>query len=339
MSGDPYGIVLSGDEASIREAYDAWLRQPVDQEMSNGEEPAAGDPQLQTLKSSVSVTGPGTFLRRAQRTLSFGPASTRGWWFDRTDLPQSLPILSTVNNVWTTVRNIVLCSGSPHNYMRMVEHILALKVGLGIDSATIRLDSGDPPLFDRSSRDLYNALASAGAVPLSRPAGYVSVREPVTVGARGGSFLTFLPAEDGRRQLHVDCAVDFKTAIGKQRIRFPVTRKTFCYGSIARTNTTLWMMLYCRTIGLLFADTRSLGYTVHNILVAGPRRYHNEPRLVVNGKSLEAVWHRATLDLLAAVGLINRGRFVGRIISYKSGHALDVEMVRQLYHRDLLVRV
>jgi len=55
-----------------------------------------------------------------------------------------------------------------------------------------------------------------------------------------------------------------------------------------------------------------------------------------NGKSLEAVWHRAVLDLLAAIALIDEGLFVGEIVSYKSGHGLDVEMVQRLYQEAVL---
>ena len=96
------------------------------------------------------------------------------------------------------------------------------------------------------------------------------------------------------------------------------------------------MMIYCKTIGKIFADTRHLGYTTKNILVAGPNKYVNEPGLMHEGKSLEAVWHRACLDLLAAIALIDRGRFVGKVISYKAGHTLDVQAVRELYLHDLL---
>jgi UDP-3-O-acyl-N-acetylglucosamine deacetylase len=157
--------------------------------------------------------------------------------------------------------------------------------------------------------------------------------------ASNGGFLTFHPAEDGNRRLTVDCAVDFKTAIGRQRIRFDVNHETFRRGASARTNTNMWMMLYCKTIGKLFADTRNLGYTMKNILVAGPKHYINRPGLIVNGKSLEAVWHRAVLDLLAAVALIDCGRLAGHIDSYKAGHALDVDMIKLLYQHDLLEEI
>jgi len=90
---------------------------------------------------------------------------------------------------------------------------------------------------------------------------------------------------------------------------------------------------------MIFADTRNIGYTPKNILIAGKRRYYNEPKLMHGEKSLEAVWHRATLDLLAALALADRGRIVGKVISYRAGHSLDVQMVRELYQRDLLVEV
>lgn len=338
MSNDEYGTILAGNREDIHHAYEKWSQQPIDQEMIDDVADEYETRQT-TLGKPVSVTGPGTFFGRAQRTLTFEPTTHKGWWLDRVDLPDSLPIHVSVHNVWTAVRNIVLHSGSPHNYIRMVEHIIALKMGMGLDNVTIRMDSGDPPLFDRSSMDLVEAIEEAGIVAQQTPAVYVTVKEPVTVGGPNGSFLTFLPAKNNSRTLIVDCAVDFRSAIGKQRIRFTVNRKTFQHGALARTNTTLWMMIYCKTIGKIFADVRNLGYTTRNILVAGPDRYFNEPYLVHEGKSLEAVWHRASLDLLAAVALIDRGRFIGRIISYKAGHTLDVQMISELYQHDLLCKI
>ncbi len=334
MPTQSIGRVLLGDEAEILEAVRRFQSQPVDQEMMDG---ADDDHEWRqtTIGKPVSVSGPGTFFGGAQRRLEFEPTLAKGWWLDRQDVHDSMPIEVSVKNVWTTARNIVLCSGSPHNYVRMVEHIVALKY-MGLDNLMIRLDSGDPPLFDRSSMDLVEAIDEAGIVPQADLSEYVTVREPVTVG-RGGSFLTFYPAEGDSRRLTIDCAIDFPNAIGKQRIRFDVNGKTLRHGAFARTNTNMWMMLYCKTIGKLFADVRHLGYSLKNILVAGPRRYVNKPHMIHNGKSLEAAWHRAVLDLLAAVALIDRGRLAGHIESYRAGHGLDVEMIKALVQNDLLV--
>lgn len=338
MASYKTGQIILGKEREILAFSDKFNGQAVDQEMM-ADDPGFHSETVMTLGKNASVTGPGTFLGKATRKLYFRPTTESGWFFDRTDLQDQMPIGVKVNDVWTTVRNIVLCSGSPHNYMRMVEHIVAIKVGMGIDNVIISVDSGDPPLFDRGSLDLVEAVEEAGIVPGANSAKYVTVREPVTAGGPGGSFLTFLPAENGSRELFIDCALDFKSAIGKQRIRFNVNRKTFRYGAIARTNTTLLMMLYTKTIGRLFADVRNLGYTMKNIQIAGRWHYVNKPGLMHNGKSLEAAWHRATLDLLAAVALIDKGRFAGTIVSYKSGHYLDVQAIRELYHRELIVEM
>jgi UDP-3-O-acyl-N-acetylglucosamine deacetylase len=165
---------------------------------------------------------------------------------------------------------------------------------------------------------------------------YFTVKEKVTVGTTG-NFLTFVPAAPGDLSLTVDCAIDFQTAIGKQRIKFRLGRERFKYGAAARTNTSFIKMLYCRTIGKIFADIRHLGYTMDNILVASRWGYINEAKLLHDGKSLEAVWHRATLDLLAAIALIEDGRFCGHVVSYRAGHALDCHMIRLLYKNKLLI--
>lgn len=338
MSIGQFGTIVKGSADLLRRSAEAWERQPVD--LDQAPVPDGLPARQTTLGKSISVTGPGTFFGRAQRTLTFAPAPAgSGWAFLRDDLRNVLPIRVSVDTVWTTARNIVLCSGSPHNYMRMVEHIVALKVGMGIDNVTIRVDSGDPPLFDRGSMDLVEAVEKAGIVEQDSQAPCLTVREPVTAVAANGGFLAFLPAEPGDRSLHVDCSVNFKSAIGMQRIRFRVDRETFRHGALARTNAPLWQVLYTKTIGLIFADTRSLGYTTRNILIHSRFGYFTNPQMFHNGKSLEAVWHRAALDLLAAVALIGRGRFCGKIVSYMAGHALDVDMVRELYQRDLLVPV
>jgi UDP-3-O-acyl-N-acetylglucosamine deacetylase len=338
MNQKPYGVILAGDADEVRRACDTFTQQGVDWDLT-GEPPDPPDRRQVTIRKSVRVAGPGTFFGRERRTLSFEPTTLAGWWFDRVDQPGSLPIKVSVRNVWTTIRNIVLRSGSPHNYMRMVEHIIALRLGLGVDNLMIKADSGDPPLFDRGSMDLVEALADAGTEPQDAPVIYVTVKEPVTMGGANGSFLTLLPARNKTLHLQMDCAVDYPNAMGKQRVRFNLNRRRFCYGALARTNTTAAMKWYAQTAGKLFADIRNLGYTDKNILIAGRHRYMNEPLLIHAGKSLEAVWHRSLLDLLAALALIDDGRFVGGVVSYKAGHALDVEMVRILSRYGLLQTV
>ena len=340
-AGDPFGMIVGGDPARIRESYSEFSALPVDWDLMEDPPPELASRQ-RTLARPVTVQGPGTFLGQATRTLTFEPTTLEGWWFDRADLPQTLPVRVSIRNVWTTgqvVSNIVLRSGMPQNYIRLVEHIIALRMGGTVHNLMIRTDSGDPPLLTRYGQEILEAFETAGTREISRPAAYVTVKERVTLAGPRGELLILSPFQGGQPVLNLDCAVSFRTAIGRQRIRYPVNRKNLHYGSEARTNTTLTKMLYCKTVGKLFADIRNLGYTRENVLVAGRFKYFNKPKLLHEGKSLEAVWHRSALDLLAALALIEEGLFVGDVVSYKAGHRLDVELIRHLYRQQLLIPI
>jgi UDP-3-O-acyl-N-acetylglucosamine deacetylase len=280
-------------------------------------------------------------MGKATRTMTFEPSNKEGWWLDRTDLPGSLPIRVGIANVWTTgqiVSNIVLRSGNPHNYVRMVEHLISLRMGMGIDNMVIKFDSGDPPLFEQGSLDVVDALNQCGTKTIDKPVQYFTVKEPVTVGGAYGDFMTLAPPDNpDDPQLMVDAAISFNTAIGQQRVKFPVCKELTEMACIARTNTSYAKVLYCSTIGKIFADVRNLGYNKQNVSIASKKKYVNEPRLLHEGKALEAVWHRSVLDMLAAIALIPNGIFVGKIKSYKAGHRLDCELMKQLYLNEVLV--
>jgi UDP-3-O-acyl-N-acetylglucosamine deacetylase len=335
------GISLLGSPQDSHDLLSKLQSMPVDEDCSS-QDPEPIRKRRTTIAKSVKIQGPGTFFGKETSTIEFLPTEREGWWFDRTEHPDWLRIQVAIHNVWTTgqvVSNIVLRSGSQHNYVRLVEHIIALRMGMGIDDLIIKIDSGDPPLFDVGSMPLVEALESAGKVESGFPLDYVTVKEPVAFATPEGKLLYFEPADPEDPKLELDCGISFPNVIGKQRIKLVVNPETFRRGAHARTNTTAQKKLYCQSVGKLFADVRNLGYTDKNVLIAGKTKYHNEAGLVVNGKALEAVWHRAILDLLAAIALIERGYFLGKVSSYKAGHAMDVEAVKALYRNDLLEKV
>ena len=332
------GRIVLGNEKCVQEAYKRFHDQEIDVTRLC-DEPDGYSAKRTTIGGECSVTGPGTFQSKDHSTLTFKPSDDPGWWIDRSDLKEQLMTPVSVRNVWTSARNIVLRSGNPHNYLRMVEHIVALRLGMGIDDLVISAGSGDPPLFDRSSLDMVETIETVGVVELDQPARYVTVKEPVTFGGSRGDFLTFIPAEPGQRGIRMDCAIDFDSIIGKQRIVFDLTQELFKEASYARTNASYSKMLAVKLIGWSMADTRNIGYTRDNILIHGKDKFHGEPRFLMGAKAFEPVWHRAVLDLLAAVALIDIGRFCGTVVSYRAGHTLDCRAVGLLYLHKLLKMV
>ena len=331
------GRTVFGSSAAIAAAYERFRAQAIDELRLA---PEARFPSVRrTLVGEAPVAGVGTFKGSEKRTITFAPSARPGWWIRRMDQPEQLDTAVDVANLWTSAQNLVLRSGSPHNYLRMVEHIVALKLGLGVDDVLIKVNSGDPPLFDQSSLPLIRAMEHAKIVETDHPATAVTVREPVAFGGGRGDFLLFLPAAKGERRLRIDCAIKWNTVIGEQRVLFDVTPETFRYAAFARTNATHRQYVLAKTVGKLFAATRNWGYDKKNILIHGPRRYYTEPRFPVNGKFLEPVWHRATLDLMAALALTGPDRFCGTVVSYRAGHTLDCDAVRALYRNDLLCSI
>ncbi|EDY84687.1 hypothetical protein VDG1235_4320 [Verrucomicrobiia bacterium DG1235] len=335
------GRILEGSAELLSKAKNAFEAVPVDQDWSS-DNPAPRIARPRTIARPVEVSAPGTFSKNSIRTLRLEPTELSGWWLQRSDLPHSLPIKVSIRNVWTTgeiVSNIVLRSGSSHNYVRLVEHIIALKAGMDVDNLLIKLESGDPPLFNEGSKELVEAINSAGRQELDGKVRYFTVKERVSLLTPHNGLLQIDPVEEGNLALEIDCVRDFPNAIGQQRIRFVNNERSFLHGSTARTNSTARQKLLVTTFGKLFPESRNLGYNSKNVLIAGKRKYVNQPTHMHEGKSLEAAWHRAVLDLLAALALIDEGRFVGRIVDFKGGHYPDVEMVKLLHAYDLLVEV
>ena len=331
------GRIVFGSAASVDAAYRLFREQPIDEERLLAPDAAAPFPtRRRTLSGEAQVAGIGTFKGSARQTIVFAPSERPGWWIRRMDQPEQLDTKVDISNLWTSAQNLVLRSGSPHNYLRMVEHIIALKCGLGLDDVLLKVHSGDPPLFDQSSLPLIEAVDRAGVVEEPEDAMYVTVSEPVAFGGSRGDFLLFFPAPEGDRRLRIDCAISWNTVIGMQRVLFDVSSDTFRYAALARTNATHRQYLFVKTIGKLFAATRNWGYNERNILIHGPRRYYTEPRFRVGDKFLEPVWHRAALDLMAALALTGEHRFCGTVVSYRAGHTLDCDAVRALYRNNLL---
>ncbi len=333
------GKTIFGNTAAIAAAYERFSRQPIDETRLAGDRNCPFSLKRRGLSSEASVAGVGTFEGSLKQTLTFAPSQKPGWWIRRMDQPEQLDTKVDISNLWTSAQNLVLRSGSPHNYLRMVEHIIALKLGLGIDNVLLKVNSGDPPLFDQSSLPLVKAIEHAKIVETCDDATFVTVKEPVAFGGKRGDFLLFLPAENGERNLRIDCAISWNTVIGEQRVLFDATADTFRYASLARTNATHRQYILAKTVGKLFAGTRNWGYNKNNILIHGPEKFYSEPRFPLDGKFLEPVWHRATLDLMAALALTGEHRFVGTVVSYRAGHTLDCDAVRALYRNDLLCYV
>lgn len=108
------GRLLAGNAEILSASFEEFSRIPVDLDLTD--QPSHPPrTQQKTIAEQVSVSGPGTFTGKSMTTITFEPTDREGWWLDRTDQPNALPIRVAIDNVWTTgsiVSNIVLRPGA-----------------------------------------------------------------------------------------------------------------------------------------------------------------------------------------------------------------------------------
>jgi UDP-3-O-acyl N-acetylglucosamine deacetylase len=272
--------------------------------------------QQRTLARPAEVEGVG-FLTGARVRLRFVPAPPdTGVVFVRTDLRPPLLIPARLDQVTGTQRRTTL--GQPPAHVGLVEHVLAALAGLRIDNCHVELNAPEPPGLDGSARRFVDALCRAGTA--LQPARRVAwtVEKPVVV-AHGGATLALHPAEDD--EFRISYLLDYgpRSPIGRQAHTQVVTPGRFA-GELAS----------CRTFLLEEEATelrrQGLGArtTAADLLVFGRRgpidnrlRYANEPA------------RHKVLDVVGDLALLGHD-LRGHVVAYRSGHPLNVELVREL---------
>jgi UDP-3-O-acyl-N-acetylglucosamine deacetylase len=199
----------------------------------------------------------------------------------------------------------------------LVEHVLAALAGLRIDNCYVELDAPEPPGLDGSALLFVRVLREGGCVLQPAPRPVWGVERPVVVG-HNGATLALHPAGDG---LRISYLLDYGpgSPIGRQAHTQEVTPQGFATE-----------VAPCRTFILEEegADLRRQGLgartTFADLLVFGRRgpidnrlRFANEPA------------RHKILDLVGDLALFD-GDLCGHVVAYRSGHPLNVELVRAL---------
>src|SRR5262249_52768040 len=272
-----------------------------------------------TLARPVEVEGVG-YLTGAQVRLRFRPAPvSTGIVFVRTDLAPPANVPARVELVTGTQRRTTL--GHPPVQLSLVEHVLAALAGLRIDNCYLEVNAPEPPGLDGSARHFVDVLRAAGVVlqPARRPVWCVS--ESVVVRQNGATLGLHPPAAQELRASYIlDYGLD--SPLGRQTHTQAVTPELFAND-----------LAGCRTF-LLEAEAAELRRRG-----SGPRT--PPPALLVFGNhgpinnrlrfANEPARHKV-LDLLGDLSLLGHD-VRGHLVAYRSGHPLNVELVRVLSDR------
>jgi UDP-3-O-acyl N-acetylglucosamine deacetylase len=269
-----------------------------------------------TIACPVEVQGVG-YLTGARVRLRFLPAPpATGVVFVRTDLGPGARLPATVAHVTGTQRRTTL--GHPPLSVSLVEHVLAALAGLRIDNCYLELDAPEPPGLDGSARGFVEVLHRAGVLLQSAPRAVWSVQRPLVV-RQPGATLALHPAQ--AEELRISYLLDYgpNSPIDWQMHTEQIVPETFA-NELADCRTFL---LEEEAVEL---QRQGLGAqtSAADLLVFGPRGPINNQLRHAN----EPARHKI-LDIIGDLSLLGQD-VRGHLVAYRSGHPLNVELVRTL---------
>jgi UDP-3-O-acyl N-acetylglucosamine deacetylase len=269
-----------------------------------------------TLARPAEVSGIG-FLTGANVCLRFCPApASTGVVFARTDLRPPARIRAHVDYVTGTTRRTTL--GQPPGQVALVEHVLAALAGLRIDNCLVELNAPEPPGLDGSARCFVKVLRQAGCRLQPARRCVYTVCTPIIVSQHGATLAIHPTTNDS---LKVSYILNYgQTAPIVPQISTCMIRPDSFANDVSSCRTFL---LYAEA-----AELRRQGLgartTAADLLVFGRNgpidnslRYGNEPA------------RHKILDVVGDLSLLGHD-LVGHVVAYRSGHPLNVELVRRL---------
>ena len=267
-----------------------------------------------TLKTQASLSGAGLNTGQKVSVCVRPAAENAGILFCRVDLAPELRVKASIESVRSDeMRQTAIAVGTGR--VRTIEHLMAAFHGLGIDNALVEIDGDEVPGMDGSALEFTQALLAAGLEEQSAERKFLEVKEPVYVD-HGDQSIVILPADS----FTVSYMLSYRDAnLLDQYLTLPIIPEIF-ERELAPART------FClkKEAELLLAQGFGKGANPSNTLIFE----NNKPLQNTLRFENEACRHKMA-DILGDLFLC--GRFIrGHVIASRSGHALNVELVRKL---------
>jgi len=269
-----------------------------------------------TLKTSVRATGVGLHSGiKVEMTLR-PAAPNSGIVFRRMDLDPPAELKADPYLVTDTRLCSMLESGAAK--VSTVEHLMSALAGLGIDNLIVDLTGPEIPIMDGSSAPFVFLLQSAGIVEQDAAKQYVRIIKPIEV-RDGDKWARFVP----HNGFKVEFTIDFKHPV------FDKSGKTvsidFADNAYTKEVSRARTFGFMHEVEALRNNGLALGGSLDNAIVMDEFRVLNQDGLRYDD---EFVKHKV-LDAIGDLYLLGRP-IIGAFEAYKSGHALNNALLREL---------
>ena len=269
-----------------------------------------------TLKNIIRATGVGLHSgERVYLALKPAPVDT-GIVFVRTDLDHVVQVPARAENVGETTMSTTLVKGDVK--VDTVEHLLSAMAGLGVDNAYVELSASEVPIMDGSAGPFVFLIQSAGLEEQNAAKKFIRILREVTV-EDGDKRATFVPFEGFK----VSFEIDFDHPVFREHTQsasMDFSRTSFVK-EVSRARTFGFMS----DIEYLRKHNRALGGSVENAIVVDADGVLNEDGLRYED---EFVKHKI-LDAIGDLYLLGSS-LIGEFKGFKSGHALNNQLLRKL---------
>ncbi len=269
-----------------------------------------------TLKTPVRATGVGLHSGiKVEMTLR-PAAPNSGIVFRRMDLDPPAELKADPYLVTDTRLCSMLESGAAK--VSTVEHLMSALAGLGIDNLIVDLTGPEIPIMDGSSAPFVFLLQSAGIVEQDAAKQYVRIIKPIEV-RDGDKWARFVP----HNGFKVEFTIDFKHPV------FEKSGKTvsidFADNAYTKEVSRARTFGFMHEVEALRNSGLALGGSLDNAIVMDEFRVLNQDGLRYDD---EFVKHKV-LDAIGDLYLLGRP-VIGAFEAYKSGHALNNALLREL---------
>lgn len=274
--------------------------------MSSGQSPAVD--RQRTVRENVGLSGAGLHSGEPCEVIIRPADADAGIIFAING--EEIP--ANARSVTDTARGVSL--GANGQRVMTVEHLLAALRGCGIDNARVELTGSEIPAVDGSSKPFVDAIVAAGTQIQDRPRKIYELREPVCV-MSGGSYILAAPSD----RLCVNYVMRYAhPMIGAQSFTFAFEQEAF-QKDIAPART---FVLY-EEVASLISQRLAQGGNLSNTIVVW------QERLSCDLRYPDEFARHKVLDVVGDLALLGAA-LRADIVAVKSGHALNVELVRRL---------
>ena len=276
-----------------------------------------------TLTESVSVQGFG-FWTGEDVCVELRPAAPNsGITFVRVDLPDHPRIPALIEYREEKPRQSSLVKGIAR--VDMVEHLLAAIRAHRIDNCEIHVDRPEMPGFDGSSRTFFRALETVRCTDQPAIRSVRLITRSFRIGS-GDHWISVMPNRNGRNTFHYSLVADAGYPLENQDYEFDFSTESFRKEIMpCRTFLTKVEADYLLSQGLCGRVKAG------DVLVLGKNGPIDNSFLFRN----ECARHKI-LDMIGDFSLTSCD-WIGTFESYRGGHSLNAECVRQLLDNSLLL--